>query len=49
MTHTDIRISSVLAPRLEKRTSAKVDNMLSSATTPNTIEYMLMFTLVHKL
>lgn len=49
MTQTDIRISSVLAPRLEKSTSAKVDNMLSSITTPNTIEYIPMFTLVHTL
>ena len=49
MIQTDIRISSVLAPRLEKSTSAKVDNMLSSITTPNTIEYIPMFTLVQTL
>jgi hypothetical protein len=45
MMHPDTKISSVLAPRLEKSTSAKVDSMLSTITTAKTIEYIPMVTL----
>lgn len=45
MMQPETKISSVLAPRLEKRTSAKVDSMLSTITTANNIEYIPMVTL----
>lgn len=45
MMQTEIRISSVLAPRLENKTSAKVDSILSSITTAKRIEYVPMITL----
>lgn len=45
MMHPETKISSVLAPRLEKSTSAKVDSMLSTITTAKTIEYIPMVTL----
>ena len=45
ITVADNRISSVLAPRLEKSTSAKVDSMLSTITTATMIEYIPMVTL----
>ena len=45
MMQPETKISSVLAPRLEKSTSAKVDSMLSTITTANNIEYIPMVTL----